>query len=180
MKIALIIIGILIVLFICIYGYYGGFTKIEFKPQKQDKETIVYESVTGDYSQTSKYTDKIYFALLNEDKVETTRGIGIFYDNPQTTDKDKLRSDVGCVLDNPDSITIARLSEKYQLQALPAGDFIVTEFPMNGSLSFLLGIIKVYPALNRYCIKHGYKDSPIMEIYDVPNKKIIYRKGIVK
>lgn len=180
MKITLIIIGILVVLFVCIYAYYGGFKKIEFGIQKQGGETIVYESLIGDYNQTSKYTDKVYFALLNDDKIETTKGIGIFYDNPQTTDKDKLRSDVGCVLDNPDSTTITKLSEKYQLQTLPSGDFIVTEFPMNGGLSFMLGIIKVYPSLNKYCIEHGYKDSPITEIYDVPNKKIIYRKRIVK
>lgn len=35
-----------------------------------------------------------------------------------------------------------------------------------------------YPALNKYCEKQGYKDSPVPEIYDVPGKKIIYRKKI--
>ena len=180
MKTTLIVIGIIAALFICVYAYYGGFRKIEFKTQKQGGEIIVYESVTGDYKQTSEYTDKVYYALLNDYKIETTKGIGIFYDNPQTVDKDKLRSDVGCVLDNPDSTTIAKLSEKYQLQTLPSGEFIVAEFPMKGGISFILGSIKVYPALNKYSIEYGYKDSPITEIYDVPNKKITYRKEIVK
>ena len=183
MKTVLIIIAILVVIiiiFISIYAYYGGFKKIESVVQSQGGETIVYESVTGDYSQTSKYTDKIYYALLDDDEVETTKGIGVFYDNPQQVDKDKLRSEVGCVLDNTDSALIARLSGKYQIKTLPEGNFLISEFPMKGKMSFIIGVMKVYPALNKYSQEHGYKDSPITEIYDVPNKKIIYRKEIIK
>ena len=44
----------------------------------------------------------------------------------------------------------------------------------------MFGIMKVYPALDKYLKEHKYSDSPIMEIYDVPNKKIIYRKEIIE
>ncbi|MDR2010834.1 MAG: GyrI-like domain-containing protein [Bacteroidales bacterium] len=180
LKVILIIIGILIVIILGMYAYYGGFRKIDFKVEKQGRETIVYENVIGDYSQTPKYTDKIYYALLNDEKIETTKGIGIFYDNPQEVDKDKLRSEVGCILDNTDDAILAQLSGKHQIKTLPEADYIVTEFPMKGAMSFMVSVIRVYPALNKYCKEHGYKDSPITEIYDISNKKIVYRKEVIK
>ncbi len=178
MKITLIIIGSLIILIFCIYTYYGGFKKISLTTDQQGGETIVYEKVTGDYSQSSKYTNRIYHTLLNEDNVVTTKGIGIFYDNPQKVDKTKLRSDVGCVLDQTDSTTINKLSGKYQIKILPEGEFLVAEFPMKGSLSFIMGVMKIYPVINKYSEEYSLKDSPVTEIYDVPNKKIIYRKKL--
>lgn len=180
MKIVLIIIGAFILFLVCLYAYYGGFKKISIRVEQQGGETIVYENVTGDYSQTPQYTDKVYYALLNDDKIETTKGIGIFYDNPKKVDKVKLRSEIGCVLDRIDSGTVRKLSDKYQLKTLPEGEYIIAEFPLKGSMSFMAGVLKVYPALNKYCAEHGYKDGPITEIYDVPNKKIIYRKEAVK
>ncbi len=180
MKTTLIIIAVIVLLLVFVYAYYGGFKKINILVTKSGGETMVYESVTGDYKQTPKYTDKIYYALLNDEKIETTKGIGIFYDNPNNVAKEQLRSEVGCLLDHADSAVVAQLSGQYKLKTLPVDDYIVTEFPMKGGLSFMIGILRVYPALNKFSQENGYKDSPITEIYDVPNKKIIYRKEALK
>ncbi len=165
---------------VCAWAYYGGFRKVAVAVERQGGEVIAYESVKGDYSNTPKYTDKIYNLLLNDDKVATTKGIGIFYDNPKNVAKDELRSDVGCVIDAPDSTLIARLSAKYNVKTLPEGDFVVAEFPIKGAVSYMVGIMKVYPAMNKYAEAHGLKESPITEIYDIPNKRIIYRQEVVK
>ena len=180
MNIVLIIIAVLAILLIAVYTYYGGFSKISFRIENQGGETIVYENVTGDYSQTAKVSDKVYYALLNEEKVATTKGIGIYYDNPKIVEKDKLRSDVGCIVENIDSATLTRLAEKYQVKTLPQGNFVVAEFPFKGKLSVLFGVMKVYPALDKFNKENGYIESPVMEIYDVPNKKITYRKEAKK
>jgi len=179
-KVILIIFAVLAVLFIAIYAYYGGFKKISFQIENQGGETVVYENVTGDYSQTGIVTDRIYHTLLNDEKIETTKGFGVYYDCPKSVEKDKLRSEIGCIVENIDSTTLARLSEKYQVKTLPHSDFIVTEFPFKGKPSILIAIMKVYPALSKFCEEHGYIDSPITEIYDMPNKKIIYRKEAKK
>jgi DNA gyrase inhibitor len=180
MKIALIIITILVIILICIYGYYGGLKKIDLEVQSKGGETIVYKNVTGAYNQASNYVGKIHSFLIRNFNIETTKGIGIFYDNPKNVDKEKLRSDVGCILDNPEDSTNVIISEKFQVITLPKGDYIVTEFPMKGNLSILIGVMRVYPALSKYCQEHGYKDSPVTEIYDFPNKKITFRKEIIK
>ncbi len=178
MRITLSVFAVLMVLLLAVYADYGGFRTISFKIETQGGETIVYETVTGDYSQTPKVLDKIYYSLLNDEKIATTKGIGIYYDNPKKVEKDKLRSEIGCIIENTDSATLIKLSEKYQVKALPQSSFVVAEFPFKGQLSVLLGIMKVYPTLEAYSKEHGYSDSPITEIYDVPNGKIIYRKDI--
>ena len=180
LKIILIIIGVLIVLIVGIYAYNGGFKKIEIRIEKQGGEIMVYETVSGDYMQTPEVTDRVYQSLLNDEKIETTKGIGIFYDDPSKVDKDKLRSEVGRVMENADNATIALLSEKYQVKIIPEQEYIVTEFPMEGFATIMIGIMKVYPALNKYCEKNGYRDSPIIEIYDNVNKKTVYRQEIIK
>ena len=41
--------------------------------------------------------------------------------------------------------------------------------------------MKVYPALNKYAIQNGYNEEGlVMEIYDIPNNKILYRKELNK
>lgn len=180
MKVVLIILAIIVVVFIVISAYYGSFKKISVRTDNQGGETIVYENLTGDYSQTPKVSDRIYYALLNEDKIETAKGIGIYYDNPKKVEKSKLRSEIGCIVENVDSATLAKLSEKYQVRTLPQSEFIITEFPFKGKLSGLFGIMKVYPVLEKFRKQHGYIDGPITEIYDVPNKKIIYRQELLK
>ena len=180
MKIAIIIIAVFVVLIISIYAYFGGFSKVSFKIENQGGETIVYENLSGDYSQSPKVSDKVYYFLLNDEKIETTKGVGIYYDNPKKVEKNKLRSEIGCIIDNADSVTLAKLAEKYQVKTLPEGDYVVTEFPFKGKLSVLFGIMKVYPALEKFNKENVFLESPITEIYDVPNKKIVYRMEVKK
>ena len=169
-KVILIVFVVLAVSFVAVYAYYCGFKKISFRIEKQGGETVVYENVTGDYSQAGIVTDKIYNTLLNDEKIETTKGYGIYYDNPQQVAKEKLRSEMGCIVEDVDSAALARLAEKYQVKTLPQSDFIVTEFPFKGKLSIFIAIMKVYPALSKFCEEHGYIDSPIIEIYDIIGK----------
>jgi DNA gyrase inhibitor GyrI len=180
MKILLITIAITIVLIAVFHAYYGGFKKITIRVEEQGGEVLVYENVIGDYKQTSAITNKVYHALLNNEKIETTKGFGIFYDNPKTVEKSKLRSEVGCIVENLDSVTISQLSMKYQVKTLPKSQYIVTEFPFKGGMSILIGIMKIYPAITKYIKKEGLKDGSIMEIYDCSNKTITYRKEIIE
>lgn len=175
------VIGIIIVL-VAVYAYYGGFKSIAFEVKEAGGEVFVYETVSGDYSQSPVYMDSVYYALLNEFNIETTKGAGLYYDNPQQIEKDKLRSEVGCLLNTPiDSVQMADISRKFKIKTLPKTNYIIGEFPHKGMISVIVGIIKVYPALTKYTEENGYKDSgPIIEIYDVPQKKIIYRKEAIK
>lgn len=181
LKPVLTIVVVLLICIIAVYGYYGGFSPVNISTSVQGGETVIYKDVTGDYSQTRVISDEIYRTLLNDYKIETTRGFGVFYDNPQQVEKSKLRSKVGCILDSEtDSAGLSKISAQFRTMILPEGNYITTELPMRGMLSVIIGIFKVYPKINNYLIENNIQDdSPITEIYDIVNSKIIYRKQIM-
>ncbi|MCK4662032.1 MAG: GyrI-like domain-containing protein [Bacteroidales bacterium] len=181
MKIVLIVLAILITAFIAFYAYYGGFKKINISISKSGGEVLIYEKIQGDYRQSGVIMDKIYNSLLNENKIETFKGFGIYYDNPQKVEKSKLRSEAGCVLEKNDIDKLSILENKYTIRTFPKKEYITTEFPYKGKISIFFSIMKVYPALNKFAKQNGYnEESAVMEIYDVPNKKVLYRKELIK
>ena len=171
----------LVALCILIYSYYGGFKKLEIKVSEKGGETVAYESILGDYRQSGVVMDKIYYSLLNNENIETYKGYGKYFDNPKRVEKDKLRSEAGCIIETKDLGKIDKLESKFKIQELPVEDYITTEFPYKGKASVFVSIMKVYPALSNYAEKKGYDiDGAVIEIYDIPNKKILYRKELKK
>lgn len=169
----------LIVLALLFVAYYGGFKEIKFKTSIQGGEILVYENLTGDYSKSGEVIDRVYKSLLNNEKIKTTRGFGIYYDDPKKVDKDKLKSEVGCIVDGIDSVKMADLQKKYKVKICPKGKYLTTEFPHKNVMSIMFGIMKVYPAMNKYVQENGLTEKgAVMEIYDIPNKVIQYRKEV--
>lgn len=171
-----VIVLIIIALLLGLYAYYGGFYEIEIKAETVGGETIVYKKVTGDYKQTSSVTNEVYDYLFHHLKIETYKGIGIFYDNPKNVEREELKSEVGCVIETNDVNRLEKIHCKYEIKQLLCTQSIVIEFPYKGGFSVLIGLIRVHPKLEKYVKTHNLPDTPIIEIYDIPNRKIIYRK----
>lgn len=146
----LMLIIILLVLLLGLYAYLGGFSEIKVSTQKSGGETIVYQEVTGDYKQTKAITNKIYYYLLHKLKIEANRGIGIFYDNPKEIAKDKLRSEIGCIIKSKDTNRLSVNECMYKTKVLLSEDYATAELPLKNGLSIFIGFIKVYPALDKY------------------------------
>ncbi len=178
--IGLIIIGSILISMFAGYWYYGGFHPVGITEQQAGGETVVYEDIVGDYSQAGAVSNKLYYALLYSDSLNTSKGFGVFYDNPQKIEKDKLHSEAGCIIEGIDSVRLQRLKAKYKIKKLDAKTYITAELPFKGYISILIGLSKVYPAITKYCIENGYsEDSPVTEIYNMEQKTITYRKEIV-
>ena len=122
--------------------------------------------------------DKIYSRLLGEDAVETTRGFGLYYDNPKKVKKENLRSIVGCILENEDADKIEYLKKRYKIKKYPPSKSVIAEFPFKGTPSIFMGILKVYPKITKYMEQHNYAMVPIMEIYDSSHKTISYVESV--
>lgn len=179
MKTILIILLSLTFLISLIIAWLGAFKKVKVSVSQQGSETLVHESIKGDYRQSAAAMDRIYYRLLREDGIETFKGFGIYYDDPKKVSKEKLRSEAGCILEPANAAIIETLGEKYQVKVFPEGNYLVAEFPYKNKLSIFVSLAKVYPALNKYAEIHNYNpDGFVMEVYDIPNKKIIYRKEI--
>lgn len=173
MKKLLIIILILLALIIGALAYMGAFAGVEFEERTTSTYTLVYENYVGDYSTTNKVMDRIYLSLL-EDGIETTKGFGIYFDNPQEVPAEECRSRVGCIVEPADKTKLEAVADKYNIQTWEARPCIVTEFPYKNQFSILLGIMKVYTAFEAYLKDKNIEPQPIMELYDEPAKKILY------
>ncbi len=179
MKTLIIIILSVIAVVLIVYSYFGGFNQVTANISLQGGETVVYEEITGDYKQSGTVMDKVYYSLRDTDNIETFKGFGIYYDNPQTTEKAKLRSEAGCIIEPGDVDKVNNISGNFKVKVLPEKEYLIAEFPYKGKMSVVFGLMKVYPAMNKHAKKNNLPaEGPVTEIYDVPHKKIIYRKEI--
>ena len=179
MSTILLAIACLTAISIGIYWYYGGYHKINISIEEQGGETVVYKEIVGEYKQSGEVMNSIYYNLLNEYNITTYNGFGIYFDNPQTVAKEKLRSQAGCIIEKNDIDRLSTLGVDLKTQTLPIKKYIVTEFPYKGKLSIFFSLMNIYPALNKYTQSNGINgDGAVIEIYDIPNKKISYRKEI--
>lgn len=154
--------------------YVGFFSKVIIVEKEVDSYYLVYENYVGPYQDTGEIQDELYYKLFDE-AIETTKGFGIYYDNPKKVAKKDLRSDVGVILEGKNIERLHDLQKKgYNLKKTNEMNAVVTEFPYRGRMSVMAGVFRVYPKLSRYMTEKGYGEVPVMEIYDIPNKKIIY------
>ena len=154
-------------------AYMGVFTEIKASEMNVGPYTYVYERFVGPYEDSGAVFSKLYKSLL-ADGIKTGRAIGIYYDNPKKVPAKELRSDCGCIINEKDFPVLPRLLEKYQAKTLPAGKRLAAEFPYRNRLSYMIGPVKVYPVLMKYVREKGLKISSAIEIYDMPEGKIIY------
>jgi len=174
LKTLLIILSVIIVLFTLFSWYIGLFTNVEVEEKIEGGYTVVGKDFVGPYAKAGKFMTEVD-AELTELGIKSTKGFGIYYDNPRTVAPDKCRSYVGNVLEEKDYERINELQAKgFKVDTIPATTSVVAYFPIKTNMSYMIGPIKVYPKLSKYISDKGYKMTSSIEIYDVPNKNIIY------
>lgn len=170
---------IIVVLALINRRYLGGFNKVEVKEQMMGPYTIAYTEFVGDYSKVWPSMDKVYLALSGAGILSAT-GVGIYYDDPAAISGENLRSDVGAIVVG-NEITKVPQSAELKIKNIGGKMSMVAEFPIKNSVSYMAGVIKVYPALKKYMIAKGYSSEvPVMELYDMVAKKIYYVIEITK
>lgn len=156
-------------------SYMKFFTKVVISEEMKEAFVLVYNDHIGDYKGTAKIQNDIYYSLLNNQQIETFKGFGIYYDNPQKVPKTELRSIAGCILEKSDYKQISKLKDNgFLIKEIPKQNYIATEFPFKSNVSIILGIFKIYPQFKKYIETNKLSQKEMMEIYDIPNKKIVY------
>lgn len=172
-----IFLGLFVLLGLANIWYVGGFSKIEVKEQNMWPYTIAYTQFTGAYAKVWPSMTMVY-DVLSGAGVTSSTGIGIYYDDPALVSWTELRSDVGAVIDLRD---ITKLNKKsaIKLTTLSEKPSIVVEFPLKNNVSYMIGPMKVYPAIAKYMTEKGYTTwGAMIEIYDIAAKKIYYITSI--
>jgi hypothetical protein len=178
MKILKWILGIVLVLVLLVLGlmaYMGMFSPIKVHEAQMGPFTVAYESFTGPYAQTGPVFAKVYNALKAEG-INSSMGLGIYYDNPAEVPADKLRSDCGAVIDKKN---LAKL-KKIKVKTLAQKDSLVVEFPIRNIFSYMIGPMKAYPVLMKHAEEKGYKILMTYELYDEANGKMFFVMVVTK
>lgn len=167
-------VGVIVIVLLVYLGYLGMFSKVTITEKPMGSFWMVYGRHIGEYKDVGPVMDGIYRDLKDSYSITTTKGVGLYYDNPQEVPKEKCRSIAGCVLEDKDAARVAELKKKYMVRKYPASNCVVAEFPFKSKMSIIVGIIKVYPQLGKYVKEKGYAMGPSLEIYDTPGKMTIY------
>ncbi len=174
LKIILLIIVLVISSLTLFTWYLGLFTSIEVQEKVAGGYIVVGKDFIGEYSKAGKFmlgvNKELQFA-----GIKSTKGFGIYYDNPKVVAPDKCRSFVGDVLEKKDYDKVNELQAKgFKVDTIRVANAVVAYFPIKSMMSYIIGPIKVYPQLSKYISKNGYNITETIEIYDVPAKQIEY------
>ncbi|MFA6431435.1 MAG: GyrI-like domain-containing protein [Candidatus Margulisiibacteriota bacterium] len=183
LKWFLIIFAAIAVALLAYLWYLGAFSPVKVVEREMGPYTIAYKSFVGEYKETGKVFMDVYGILKEAGFAVTEKSdsLGIYYDDPAKVAKDKLRSDCGFVISKEDSLkAIALLKKDIKVMTVPQSKCLVIEFPMKNMLSFIVGVMKAYPALNEYAAKNNIKTGLVYEYYDMKNNKILFTMQIGK
>ncbi|MCX5751855.1 MAG: GyrI-like domain-containing protein [Candidatus Saganbacteria bacterium] len=178
LKWILIVIVVLVLILAGFLAYLGAFSSVKVVEKEMGPYTVVYERFVGPYQETGKVFDKVYKSLA-ADKIQTTVGIGVYYDDPKTTPADKFRSDCGSAIANKDLAKVKAL-KKYKIMPIAKKRCLVVEFPMKNMLSYMIGPMKAYPELGKYAAVNKIKVSLVYEVYDMAAHKAYYVMQVKK
>ena len=177
MKTVLGIIGFIVFSFVVYLGFYNAFYSPKFSIENEGGEILVYENITGHYHLTDSVMKNVFNELYEKNGIVVTKGFGYYYSNPFITGESDLEFEAGCVVEHKDSLQLKKISSKFKISKAEETEYIVTDFPLKGKMSIMFGMYKVYPKMDKYCKKNGYKvEEPVLEIYDRVEKKIHYRR----
>lgn len=171
--ISVIILGLLL-LIVAVLAHAGLFESVIAVEQETGPYTIVYKEHIGAYHKVKPAMDEVYQGLLDMG-IETYRGAGVYYDNPQHVPEEQLRSEVGSVLEDKDLDKVDQIKQVFKVREVPQQQSIVVEFPIRNMLSYMIAPAKVYKEADKIWQEQGYSDYEYaVEIYDVPNKVSTY------
>ena len=161
------------------WGYSGGMVKPEVVEKQVPAMMMVVKEHKGSYMKTKQPMDEVYEGLMSMG-VEPTRGVGVYYDDPAEVAEEDLRSEVGSLVEGLSEEKLAEIREKFAVKEYEEMPAMVVEFPIKTMLSYMIGPMRVYPAIQTHWQGKGYMESEIgIEIYDIPNKTITYVMPIV-
>lgn len=145
--------ALVLVLVGCYLWYLGAFIPITVEERIMGPYILVHEEHIGSYNEVGPVFDSLYQSLL-ADGFDTTIGMGLYYDDPKTTNESELRSDVGSLIDETQLSVID--TTKYNVMIIEEGKYLVVSMPFKNTLSYIIGVMKAYPALSDYYVEHGY------------------------
>lgn len=147
----------------------GFFKDVVITEQPMPEMHLVYLEHVGPYHKILDTLEKVE-AWAKNAHVDCSKSFGHFLDDPDVVEHERLRSDVGCVVDH----ATTNLPEGFKAKTLAAGKYLVAE--SMGSPA--IGPMKVYPkARKQFMERNLTPPEDVIEIYhrlDENTMKTVY------
>lgn len=173
MKTVIVIVGILAAIAAGALSFYGLFAPVNIQEKEIGPFNFVMEPHIGPYKDVGPLIDKMQKDMKDEG-IETSMGVGVYYDDPKVTAEEKTRSIIGRIIEETDRSRIMDIERKYKVGELPQTNYLVVEFPFKGLPSIVIGIYRVYPKIAKYMKTHEMPQIPVIEIYAPKAQKMFY------
>jgi hypothetical protein len=171
MRIIGIIIIVLFAFFLGASFYAGMFDRLSLEVAEVGPYPIVYRENKGPYDGVKFALHDVYQYLKTKRMQWTTKGIGVFYDDPRTVKPRDLRSIAGCVTDT----LLTNLATPYKSQVLPKTRAIVGTFRIRSFLSNATGTEKYYSSKDTFAKKNNVQlTGPVIELFDMGARRVFY------
>jgi hypothetical protein len=177
LKVVFVVFTVLLLIVVAVLSYHGFFSTPEVTEKEIGPYLIAVKRFTGSYYKVGPIMTEVD-TWLRENGVNSTKEVGLFYDDPDKVPESQRRSAVGNVLEGVDELTLEKIKEKLEVIEIKPYRAVVVEYPIKTPLSYMLGPMKVYQEINRHWTNKGYppeaEGSFSIEIYDVPGKVTTY------
>jgi hypothetical protein len=172
MKKALVVLLLIVAVAAGYLAHLGAFKSVKVTGEKMGPYNLLYVEQKGDYGQSGKSIMAVGDAVKALG-VTPEAGFGVYFDNPRKVKKADLRAEVGVIVAAADLKKVAKLKKQFKSRKVAKQECLTAEMPFKGSLSIIIGIMKVYPVLAKEAEAKKLNMSQVMEIY-VPGKTITY------
>ena len=170
MKIFLLIVLAVVALLLIFAIYMGAFRTITITEQDKGPFTLVYREIAaGELNKVGSITTALD-TLLQQAAITSRQPLGVYY--PDGT------GEIGFAVEHATPAQLATLAAQATVRIIPAQRCMVTEFPWRNRGSFLVGFVKVDPALSAWREAHGYKKVEALAMND--GRTIVYMQPIVR
>lgn len=144
-------------------NYLGAFKGVDISVVQQGPLKTVYIEHVGPYHKVNKIIEQVE-NFMKSQGAPCGRSFGEYLDDPQTVEEARLRSKVGCIVQN----VPANLPAEIKSGEIPERKYVMAIF--TGSPG--IGPLKVYPRANDYMLKNKLKQTgAVIEIYEIMSIK---------
>jgi AraC family transcriptional regulator len=170
MRIVVVVVAIACAVFLGLCICAGVFDTVTMSAGEMGPYCLVYREHRGPYRGV-KYAMFDVYKYLEKRSIVPRTGFAVFYDNPQKVMPADLKSIAGFITDT----ILAGVAAPYAAGTFARTRAVTAVFPLRSFMSQMTGPVKVYPKLQRFLQENKLESAgPVMEIYDIAAKKIVY------
>lgn len=169
-KIILSLLLVAILALVGFYAYLGGFEDITIVEKQMGPFHLVYREMQGtDMKEIGVITDGLANALTNAG-FKTHQPFDVFFPNGKP-------SQIGFVIAADEKPRLSVLDASIKTRIIPAQKCMVATFPWKSPASYIVGYMKVDPALKAYREQRGYVEGWAATRHD--NEFITYLQPLI-